>query len=169
MLLLPAPSLLPAPADEAKGHNYGENGVCECGAKEGVVTKTESVVIKATTGTSGTKSLSWASENFNFLAEQADSATTIRTSDSGHYRAYKGSTFTISSNNGQKIQKIVITTTGGSYNIASASYVTTSGVTVTCSGTTCTIVVNDGVELTEVALKAVEQFRVSNIEITYVD
>lgn len=153
----------------ASGHHY-ENGACTiCGAKEGVVTKTESLAIQAKDGTSGTNSLSWATDNFNFLAEKASSSSAIVSTTSGHYRAYKDSTFTISSNNGQKIQKIVITTTGGSYNITSASYVTTSGVTVECNGTTCTITVNDGVELTEVALTGVAQFRMSKIEITYVD
>lgn len=148
-------------------HTYGEDDKCVCGAEKPaeVTTYTETKTIKATEGTydATAKTISWTSDNFTFVGAQAKSSNAILTTTTDHYRAYQGSTFTISANDGFKIQKIVIKTTG-SKNITSSSYVTTAGVTVTCNGSTCTI---EGTDLTEVALTGVAQFRISSIEITY--
>ncbi|MBO5480505.1 MAG: hypothetical protein J6A63_04910, partial [Clostridia bacterium] len=130
----------------------------------------EEFAIAANTGTSGTKSLSWSSEHFNFLAEQANSTTTIRTSDSSHYRAYKGSTFKISSKNGEGIKQIVFTcepeSYGGNYANPMVDSLTTEGLTATVSGQTVTVVVNEGT-VTEVLFTATAQFRINKIVITY--
>lgn len=148
-------------------HTYGEDDKCACGAEKPaeVTTYTETKAIKAAEGTydSTAKTISWTSDNFTFVGAQAKSSYVISTKTTDHYRAYQGSTFTISAKDGCKIQKIVIKTTG-SKNITSSSYVTTAGVTVTCNGSTCTI---EGTDLTEVALTGVAQFRISSIEITY--
>ncbi len=156
----------------ASGHNDGNDAdtLCDaCGTDLAVSVEeyTEKFTITASTGTlsSDKKSISWESDNFNFLGEKAGSSTDIRTSDSDHYRAYVGSRFTISGNNGQKITKIVIVTTGSSYNFWADS-LTTSGVTAVANGANLTITVDAGT-IDEISFTITKQSRIKSIEITY--
>ena len=156
----------------AIGHNDGDDAdtLCDlCGVDLSAVVEeyTETVSLSGSTGTlaSDSLSISWASDNFNFLAEKNTSTTAIRTSDTDHYRAYVGSKFTISGNNGQKITKIVITTTGSSYNYW-ADALTTAGVTAVADGANVTITVDTGT-VDSVSFTIGKQSRIKSIEITY--
>ena len=156
----------------AIGHNDGDDAdtLCDlCGVDLSAVVEeyTETVSLSGSTGTlaSDSLSISWASDNFNFLAEKNTSTTAIRTSDTDHYRAYVGSKFTISGNNGQKITKIVITTTGSSYNYW-ADALTTAGVTAVADGANVTITVDTGT-VDAVSFTIGKQSRIKSIEITY--
>ena len=149
--------------------NYVD-GVCSvCGTEEGAtfVTATETFDIAASAGTlaSDSLSISWASDNFNFLGEKNTSSSAIRTSDSDHFRAYAGSKFTISAKDGQKITKVVIKCTSSDYATNLANALTTDGATATASSTSVTVTADAGVESLVFVLAA--QSRIKNFTITY--
>ncbi len=143
-------------------HTY-VNGVCSCGAVQGVEAVTESMNIYANKGTLANKTITWVFGNITFTNAQNTSSTAIRTSDTNHFRAYAGSKTTISCPN---MTKIVITCESSSYAAACKNALTTAGVTATVSGSVVTITVNSGtVDSIELVAKA--QWRLSKIEITY--
>ena len=145
-------------------HTY-VNGVCSCGAVQGVESVTESMNIYANKGTlsSDKKTITWVFGDITFTNAQNTSTTAIRTSDTNHFRAYQGSKTTISCAN---MTKIVITCESSSYATACKNALTTAGVTATVSGSVVTITVNSGtVDSIELVAKA--QWRLSKIEVTY--
>ena len=151
---------------DAIDHNYVD-GVCSgCGAAEGVETVSESLDIAASTGTydSTAKTITWASTGFTFVNAQASSTSSIRTSDTDHFRAYAKSETTIS---GSKITKVVITCTSSSYATACAGSVTTAGVTATVDGNNVVITVDNGGTLDAIVIVATAQWRLNNVEVTY--
>ena len=78
-------------------HNYVE-GVCSvCSAVEPEVGEptTVEIAIAGSTGAVSGKSISWTSGDVTVTNNQASSSTAIRTSDTDHYRCYKGSSFKI--------------------------------------------------------------------------
>lgn len=149
-------------------HTYVEGTCSVCGATEGVVTETETFAIAANAGTLAADSLSisWSSDNFNYVGEKG-TGNPIRTSDSDHFRVYKGAIFTISSKNDKQITKVVITATSADYATVLAASLTTEGVTATADGKTVTITVDSG-SVESISFTATAQFRISNIEITYI-
>lgn len=162
-----------ATTGELGDHNYVE-GVCSvCGHEEGtaeVTYATEKFDIAASAGTlSGDSlSISWASNNFNFLGEKGSSTTNIRTSDSDHFRIYAASQFTISGNNGQEISKIVVKCTSSAYATTLVnSLESVDGVSAEANSTSVTITADSTV--TSISFKASAQIRVSSFEITYVE
>lgn len=152
-------------------HNYVE-GVCSvCGHNESepdVKYAIEKFEIAANTGSlSGDSlSISWVSDNFNFVGEKASSQNAIRTSDSDHFRMYQGSKFTITGKNGQKIQSMVVKCTSSDYATALASSLTTAGVTAVANGTSVTFTADTTV--TSIEFSLTKQSRVQYFDITYV-
>ena len=127
---------------------------------------TETLTITGSTGTlaSDSSSISWTSGNITFINKKG--STAIRASDTAHYRVYSGSTGSISTNNGAKITKIVITATSNSYaNAAVASVKIGDAVTASANGTMVTIECDPGEDSVEYASTA--QWRLSSIEVTY--
>ncbi|MBR7116406.1 MAG: hypothetical protein IKC87_01700 [Clostridia bacterium] len=155
---------------EPAGHvDAGADGKCDvCSADLSVQVYEETTAITATTGAlaSDALTIAWESDNFTFVGAKASSSTAIRTSDSDHYRVYVGSTFTISSKNGQGITKIVINSTGTSYATPWETACTTPGVTVTVSGTVVTVTVDSGT-VTEVSFTCAKQMRLKDVTVTY--
>ena len=131
--------------------------------KKNTVEVTESLGIAATTGTlaADSKSISWASDNFTVVTEKASSTTAIRTSDSDHFRAYKGSITTISSKT-VLMTKIVITCPSG-YAIQEDW---SEGWSVSAVGNTITLTCAAGAASCSTA-NAGAQWRFSSVEITY--
>lgn len=122
-------------------HNYVGGKCSGCGKDEPSGTATTTTLsIFANKGTLSGTTITWTSGNIIFKNEKDKSSNAIRTSDSDHFRVYAGSKVTISTNDGAKITKIVITCTGSSYakemqkSIGSAATVSGSTVTVTLSG-----------------------------------
>ena len=153
---------------EAPGHNYVD-GVCTvCGHEDGgaeIVYETERFDIAANKGALSDKTISWSSDNFNFLGEQASSSNAIRTSDSDHFRMYQGSKFTISGKDGQKIQSMVVKCTSSDYATALANSLTTAGVTAVADGTSVTFTADSAVD--SIAFSLTKQSRVQYFIITY--
>lgn len=153
---------------ELAEHSYVDGTCSVCGHKEGAAEViTETFDIAASTGTlSGDSlSISWSSDNFDFLGEKSSSTTAIRTSDTDHFRIYQGSKFTISGKNGQKIKTIVIESTTADYATQLVNSVVTEGVTATADGKIVTITADTTV--TSIEISAVKQTRVSSFEIMY--
>ena len=157
----------------ADAHDY-VNGICSiCSgvdpdyAGEVVVPSTETAAIIANTGTlsSDSKSISWASENFTFVAEKGTNNNNIRTSDSDHFRIYQGNNFIISGKNDENISKIVFTTTSNDYATVLVTSLTQAGYTATANGKIVTLVASTAV--TSVTFTTTAQTRVSSIEISY--
>ncbi len=145
------------------------DGICDgCGVSVAVEVKTEKMSIAANKGTTGTKTISWVGESFTFTNNQAGSSTPIRTSDSDHFRCYKGSEVVISSNNGEKITQIVITASGESkYKTPWETSLEAEGYTVTVEGNNYIVTFEEGV--TSITITASAQMRLSAVEITYVE
>ena len=143
------------------------DGVCDnCGVGTDVEVKTEKLAIIANTGVTGTKTISWAGEAITFTNNQASSTTSIRTSDSNHFRCYKSSEVVISSNNGEKITQIIITATGETkYKTPWKTSLEAAGYTVTVEGDNYIVTFEEGV--TSITITASAQIRLSAIEVTY--
>lgn len=112
-------------------------------APEGAEEVTETLTIYANKGSLSNKVITWTGTNFTFSNAQGSSTSTIRTSDSDHYRIYAKSTVTFTAKNGKKFKKVVITCTSPSYatvlkNTLGAS-ASVSGSTVTWTGSAETI------------------------------
>ncbi len=159
--------------DVLAAHNYVEgvcsvcNGVDPNYEGEVVVPSTESASIIANTGTLSADSLSisWASNNFNFVNEKGTNTNAIRTSDSDHFRIYKGNQFTISGKNGENISKIVFTATSSDYATVLVESLEAAGYTATADGKIVTLTVATAV--TSVTFATTAQTRISAIEVTY--
>lgn len=101
----------------------------------------------------------YTSEGFTFTLNKADSQTNNRLSDTNHLRIYKGATFTVASNNGQQITKIVMTGVSGNVNtmqVDNTNYAW-SGTSLTWTGDATSIVFSN----------PNGQTRISSIAITY--
>ena len=120
---------------------------------------TESLNIYANKGSLANKVITWNGTNFTFSNAQGSSATTIRTSDTDHYRIYQGSDIKFTASNGKKFTKIVITCTSNDYATALKNTLgesaSASGTTVTWTGSAETITAN-----------ATKQSRINKIEAT---
>ena len=127
----------------------------------------ESVNIVANAGalSADSTSISWTSDNFNFVAEKGSNNNNPRTSDTDHFRIYQGNIFTISGKDGEKMTKIVFTATSESYATVLATSLTTSGYTATATGSTVTVEIADGA--TTVTFTTTAQTRINNVVITY--
>ncbi len=110
--------------------------------------------------TSDKSSISWKSGDVTITNYKGTSTTAIRTSDTGHYRAYVGSYFTFEVPTGNVITKIVITCDGSSY---SSGF---SGSDVSVNGTTITITPSDASNIYQTA-KITKQSRPKSITVTY--
>ena len=112
-------------------------------AAEGSEEVTETMNIYANTGSLSNKVITWTGTNFTFSNAQGSSSTSIRTSDSDHFRIYANSTITFTAKNSKKFKKIVITCTGSSYATALKNTLgdaaTASGSTVTWTGSAETV------------------------------
>ena len=155
------------------GYTVTENAVVfsasveEEGGNEPVI-GTEKLSIFATTGVMGTKTISWTGDHIIFTNNQDKSSTGIRNhTDTDHYRIYKSSQVVISTKNGEKITKLVITSCGGSnYQNPWKTTLENAGYTVSVSGAVYTITFAEGVS--EITLTASAQMRLNAIEVTYV-
>ena len=128
-------------------------------------TETETMNIFASKGvlSSNKQTITWTGDNVQFKNEQANGSTAIRTSDSNHFRAYKGSKTTISTLDESNIEKIVITGYGENKYITPISDSMKSQATVTTSGSTITAIVN----APSITFSATAQWRLSKITVTY--
>ena len=150
-------------------HSYVGGSCSICGVADpdysGPVATSESLTMKATTGTlaSDSLSISWTAANFTFTTNKASSTTAIRTDDSDHFRAYQGTETTIS---GSQITKIVITVTESKYATALAGCTFTDGVTATIDGNNVILTVTSGT-LDSITITATAQWRLKNIEVFY--
>ncbi len=157
----------------ADAHDY-VNGICSIcngvdpdNAGDVVVPSNETAAILANTGTlaADSKSISWESTNFTFVAEKGTNTNAIRVSDSDHFRIYQGNNFSISGKNGEKISKIVFNTLSDSYATVLVNSLTAAGYTATANGKVVTLVASTAV--TSVAFTTTAQTRVSSIEVFY--
>ena len=123
------------------------------------------IVAKAGALSADSTSISWTSDNFNFVAEKGSNNNNPRTSDTDHFRIYQGNIFTISGKDGEKMTKIVFTATSESYATVLATSLTTSGYTATATGSTVTLEIADGA--TTVTFTTTAQTRINNVVITY--
>ena len=125
---------------------------------------TETLNIYGSTGTmSGTTSISWSTDSgVVFTNYKASSTTDIRTSDTSYYRVYANSEVEVTAPG--NITKIVITSTGSSYN---TPWVNSAGAigTATNSGNVITVVPTTSAKTLK--FSATAQVRLSSIEITY--
>lgn len=125
----------------------------------------ESMNIYANKGTLSGKTITWTSTNFSFKAEQGSNTNAIRTSDTDHFRVYQGNKVTIAALNGLKMTKIVVTTSGSSYNTPLVNSVkTVSGATTSVNGTTVTITLANPAE--SISFSTTAQVRLKKIAVT---
>ena len=94
--------------------------------------------IHANKGTKSGTSISWAQDGFTVKNTQANGSTAIRTSDTDHYRVYKGSLLDFTSSN-KTFNKVVVTCTSSSYATDLKTSATNAGLTATVSGSDVTI------------------------------
>lgn len=156
-----------AEKSEALGHvdEDGDN-ICDrddCGWILSAVKK--SLTITGTTGTMGTKEITWTNDIVTVKNEQASSTTTIRNSDNDHFRAYKSSKLTISISSGTLV-RIVVTCQNNGYATALKNSLTTTGATATVSGTTVVITVTGDISAVEFSMT--EQIRITGVEVDYI-
>lgn len=118
--------------------------------------------IYGTTGTTGTKTISWTEGNVTVTNNQASSSTTIRTSDSNHYRVYAKSEFIVSVASGT-ISQVVITCTSASYATAMKTSYTNAGYTVSVDGSVVTVTGS----ASSFTMTASEQIRLNKVAVTY--
>lgn len=125
---------------------------------------TETLDIKATAGvlTSDKSSISWAGTNFT--CTNVKGATAIRTTDSDHYRVYKGSTLKFTSNSSKTFNKVVVTCTSADYAKKLETSATNAGLGVSVSSGVVTI--TNAQATSEISIEASEQFRINKIEAT---
>ena len=153
----------------ALGHtdvNPADNTCDRCSAN--LALNEESFAIAANAGVlaGDSLSLSWASTNFNFVAEKGTNNNAIRVSDSDHFRVYQGNNFKISGKASQGIAKVVITCTSNDYATACVNSLTSAGAIASADGTVVTVTVTAGT-LAEITFTAAAQFRINNIVVFY--
>ena len=122
-------------------------------------------LIAGTNGTTGTKTISWVSGNVTIRNDQGKSTTSIRTSDSDHYRIYAKSDLIVSANGGN-IKTIKFTCTSNDYATVLAGSLTSTGATASASGSVVTVTVT--ADLSEVTFTASAQTRIKSAEVVYV-
>ena len=147
----------------ATGHTF-VCGTCSCG--QNLLTEINIVMdIIASEGTLANNNtiISWTLGDITFTNAKDGSTTAIRTSDSDHFRVYQGNKTTISCNN---MTKIVITATSSDYAEACKTSLTNAGLTATVSGSVVTVTFAQPVNSIEFSASA--QWRLSEIEVTYV-
>lgn len=125
--------------------------------------ETVSMNVYGTNGTKNGESISWTNNGYTFRNDKDKSSTSIRNSDTNHYRIYAKSKVTIE---GEGITKIVITATSNSYATALNPQSLTSGVSCTVSGSTVTLTVSSGT-LDSISFTANAQCRINKVAITY--
>lgn len=119
------------------------------------------IQLNASTGFTGDKNAWTAStDGFTFKYEKAGSSSDLIAPSADHIRIYKNATFTVTGDNGQKITKMVMTSTGTKYcglNSATAGTGSWSGTTYTWTGDANTVTFTAGDA----------QTRIKNVTITY--
>ena len=154
---------------EIPAEHHFDNGSCiVCGEpdpNQGGSTEpvTESKKIYANQGSLSNKVITWTGDNFTFSNAQASSTSAIRTSDSDHFRVYAKSKVTIAVTSGT-ITEVVITCTSSSYASAMQTSAETAGYTVSVSGSTVTIKVDNKQSIT---FDITAQTRINNVAVTY--
>ena len=120
-------------------HDYGTGNNCIiCGAEKPDVTeKTVTMNIYANKGSLSNNVITWTSGDVTFQNAKNSSQTAIRTSDSDHYRMYKGSSATATANGA--ITKLVFTCNSSSYATALKNSISGDGVSVSVSGSDVTV------------------------------
>ena len=128
----------------------------------------ESMNIFANKGILSGKTISWTSANFMLMNEQYNSQTAIRTSDTSHFRCYKGSKTTVLGNDGAKITQVIITTTGGEYLTGLVNSLSTQKdlYTVEVNSNDVIITPNNGA-VDSISLEAAAQWRLNKIVVFY--
>ena len=141
--------------------------ICDtCTLDLAIQTQTETFAIAANAGTLNDKTITWSSENFTFSAQQGSNNNAIRTSDTDHFRIYKGNIFTVAAKGTQKLMKIVVTCTSADYAaVLVESLASVSGVTATANGAVVTITFTG--DATSLTFTTTAQVRVNNFEVTY--
>lgn len=109
-------------------------------------------------------SISWTGTNFAVKNNKAKSSTDIRTSDADHHRIYANSELVISSTNGKKISKLVITCTKDV-----AKLVSSLGSDLKASTTGMVVTITLAEETDSVIITASAQFRLNKVEIFYAE
>ena len=140
-----------------------EDKKCDSCSANMLSEQTESKNIYANAGTlaGDNNSITWTSTNFTVTNEKG--STAIRTSDGDHYRVYKGSVLTISSE--KTITKVVITCTSSDYATVLAGSLSGEGATASASGSVVTITTNS--TLSSISFTATAQTRIKKVEVTY--
>ena len=153
----------------ALGHSYdnttGKCTVCGESKPAANTTKTVAMDIYANKGTTGDKTISWTSGDVTVTNNQGSSTNAIRTSDSDHYRLYAKSMFIINVNEGQKLQKIIITCTSSSYATALKN---SFGSNAAVSGSVVTITFPDDESNISIQAQLTAQSRINKVEVTYI-
>lgn len=151
----------------ALGHvDENSDNICDrdgCGWIMNAVKK--SLTITGKTGTMGTKEITWTNDIVTVKNEQASSTSSIRNSDSDHFRAYKSSKLTISVSSGS-IARIVVTCTNSSYADALKESITTTGATAVVNGTSVVITVTGDINSVEFTMA--NQSRITAVEVAYI-
>ena len=156
---------------EATGHTYVDGTCSKCGAEDPnagggeVVPATISMDVFANKGNKVGSAISWSSDSLTVTNTQANGSTTIRTSDTDHYRVYSGSLLAISVNSGS-ITKIVITCSSTTYAGAMKTSAEQAGYAASANGSVVTITLDPGVS--EIEFKATAQTRIKAVEVTYI-
>ena len=140
-----------------------EDKKCDSCSANMLSEQTESKNIYANAGTlaGDNSSITWTSTNFTVTNKKG--STAIRTSDGDHYRVYKDSVLTISSE--KTITKVVITCTSSSYATVLAGSLSSEGATASASGSVVTITTNS--TLNSISFTATAQTRINKVEVTY--
>ena len=149
----------------ATGHNYVD-GVCSnCGESESASEPilSESLNVYASTGSLENKVITWEGTNFTF--QNAQGSTSIRTSDTDHYRIYANSGITIAVNDSYKLTEVVITATSTSYAEVLKTSIENAGYTATISGSVVTVTFAEGQK--EMTFTASAQIRINTVEVFY--
>ena len=124
--------------------------------------KTVSMDIHATKGNLNDKVITWTSGDVTVSNAQGSSTSAIYTTDIDLFRVYANSTFSVSA---PGISKVIITCTSSSYATACETSFKNAGYSVTVSGSVVTVTLTSPKD--EVSVKASAQFRINNIEVTY--
>ena len=113
------------------------------------------------TAGSDVKIATYTTDGFTFTLDRDESSTANRYSDTDHLRIYQNANFTVKSDNGNQITKMVFTYTSSSqYNafavLNNVGSITNSGTTGTWTG-----------DATEITFDATAQTRIKSVVITY--
>lgn len=124
----------------------------------------ETLNIYGKTGVLGTDVISWTGEYFTCTNEKTSSSTTIRNSDSDHYRVYAKSVLTFTAVENKAFTKVVVTCTNSSYASVLRDSLTSTGATASVSGSVVTITCST--PLSEITFTATAQIRINKVVAT---